>query len=66
MFWTWLYIWAPLVTISFILLEGYALLHPRKQWTLSQTIKHAGDRWPLVIAWTGLVFGALLVHFFGN
>jgi hypothetical protein len=65
MFLTWLY-WASFVIVSFVLLEGYAIFHPDKQWTLSQTIRHAGDKWPLVIGWMGMLFGALLVHFFGN
>ncbi len=61
--WVWA-IWLAIVLVSFAALEGYALRHPERQWTLSRTISDLGKRWPLSIALLGMLFGGLLVHFY--
>ena len=61
--WMWI-VWLLVVAISFALIEGWAIKHPQRQWTLSRTIATWGARWPLSIALWGMLFGGLLVHFF--
>jgi hypothetical protein len=48
----------------FALVEGYALRHPDRQWTLSRTIATIGEAWPLSIWLCGAFAGGLAVHFF--
>ncbi len=64
MTWMWWAVWFPLTIGSFALIEGYALKHGDRQWTLSRTIATVGEKWPLSIALFGAFFGGLLVHFF--
>ena len=64
MTWLWWVIWFPLAIGSFGLIEAYALRHPDRQWTLSQTIATIGAKWPLSIGLWGIFFGGLMVHFF--
>ena len=62
--WRWWAIWWPLAIGSFGLIEGFALRHPDRQWTLSATIAWLGAKFPLTIGFFGMFFGGLMVHFF--
>lgn len=62
--WLWWFVWWPIVIGLFAVIEGYALRHRDRQWTLSRTIAWMGEKFPLSIAFFGMLFGGLLVHFF--
>jgi hypothetical protein len=62
--WLWWFVWWPIVIGLFAVIEGYALRHKDRQWTLSRTIAWVGVKFPLSIAFFGMLFGGLLVHFF--
>jgi len=64
MSWLWWFVWFPLAVGSFALIEGFALKHPDRQWTLSRTIATVGARFPLSIAMLSGLFCGLLVHFY--
>jgi len=63
MWWEWV-VWFLGVWGLFAILEGFALRHPDRMWTLSKAISTLGARWPLSIALLGMLFGGLLVHFY--
>jgi hypothetical protein len=59
-------LWFVALVISFALIERYAFRYPERQWTLSRTIWHIGQKWPLSIFILGMVVGCLATHFFWN
>lgn len=50
--------------VFFSFVEGLALRHPDRQWTLSATIAFIGAHFPLSIWICGAFAGGLAVHFF--
>lgn len=58
-------IWGIGIIGTFAILEGYAIDHPTRQWTLSHAAAWLGSKWPLTLFLTGLIIGGLAVHFWG-
>jgi hypothetical protein len=50
--------------LFFASIEGLALRHPKRQWTLSKVIAYIGETWPLSIWISGAFSGGLAVHFY--
>jgi len=50
--------------VFFAVVEGFALKHPDRCWTLSHWIALIGSRFPLSIWFMGIFAGGLAVHFF--
>jgi hypothetical protein len=48
---------------GFALVEGLALRHPDRQFTLSRCIAYLGENFPLSIWVSGIFSGGLAVHF---
>jgi hypothetical protein len=51
--------WAILFVVGLVV-EGWALNHSDRTWTLSRTVSYIGKVWPISI----LLFGILMGHFF--
>jgi hypothetical protein len=50
----------------FAAVEGLALRHPDRQWTLSKCMAVLGARFPFSIWICGIFSGALAFHFWGH
>jgi len=59
-------VWLLVLIVSFAVLETYAFKHPDRENTLSRFMWSVGQKWPLSIALLGMLFGALLTHFYWN
>jgi len=60
--WEWA-LWFLLVIVSLLALEAYALRHPDRMNTLSETVSSLGERFPLSIFIIGVGVGILSYHF---
>jgi hypothetical protein len=59
----WAVWWAVAIGL-FAIFEAFALRHPDRQWSMSRTMAYVGKQWPLSGVLLGMLFGALLVHFY--
>jgi hypothetical protein len=60
--WMWL-VFLFVVVGGFALVEGLAMKHPERQYTLSRCIAYLGANFPLSIWVCGIFSGGLAVHF---
>jgi hypothetical protein len=63
--WMWA-VFLLVVLIAFGLVEGLALRHPDRQWTLSKCMATLGARFPLSLVILGTISGWLSFHFWGH
>ena len=61
--WMWA-VWGTVILVTGGLIEGLALRHPERQWTLSHCIAWLGANFPLSIGIFGMLMGGAAVHFF--
>jgi hypothetical protein len=59
-------IWVDVAIGLFAVFEAYAIDHPNSSWTMSHTVAFVGSTWLITIALMGALFGALIVHWFGQ